>query len=145
MSGLIQFLKLVFYLFLLQVILFLILKLIFSIIILSMELCDWMRMIYMKFNDMNAICCRFGITFVVFIAVIVATNPVDTPSRFTLFCRFVNVTVLIHEESVAKFALDESANLQMIWNQIGKKQSKLCYSRIVKKSRLKKGLLQQQK
>ena len=106
-----------------NIVLFPFLNLIFSIIILPMKLSYRMRMLYMKFNDMNSICGSFGITFLVFIPIVVATNPVDFSSRFTLFCSFVNVTIFIHEKSIAEFAFDESANLQIfIWNQIGKKK-----------------------
>ena len=104
------------------IVLFPFLNLIFSIIILPMKLSYRMRMLYMKFNNMNSICGSFGITFLVFIPIVVATNPVDFSSRFTLFCSFVYVTTFIHEKSIAEFAFDESANLQIfIWNQIGKK------------------------
>ena len=85
-----------------------------------MKLCNRMRMVYMEFNDVNSISCSFGITFVVFISVVVPTNPVYFSSCFTLFCGFVNITIFIHEKSIAEFAFDESANLKTIWNQIGK-------------------------
>ena len=72
----------------------------------------WMIMFIIPLNNLSAFCYCSGLTNIVFVLVIVSTNPIGFVTDFTLPVDFEMISPLIQKDWIAVAAQNESAILQ---------------------------------